>query len=54
MTKLTEHERDQRDLTILGLIGKHGMTQRGAAERMGITRGPVSRLVADIRKDEST
>jgi len=48
---LPEHDRDARDLKILKLLDE-GMTQDQVAARMGISRGPIARLLADIRKDE--
>jgi predicted transcriptional regulator len=50
MSRLSEQERDQRDLRILELLDK-GLTQAAAAEAMGVTRGLVSKLVSHIRAD---
>ena len=49
--RLTERERDLRDLKILELIDD-GFTQGQAAKRFGLTRSPVSRMIRAIREDE--
>jgi predicted DNA-binding protein (UPF0251 family) len=55
MTRLSdtaEHQRDARDLKALRLLDA-GLTQSEVCERLGITRGPLVRLVGDIRRDEA-
>lgn len=49
--RLSEHERDERDLKILRLLDE-GMTQEAVAECMDITRGPIARLLKEIRESE--
>lgn len=48
-----EQARDQRDLKILKLLDQ-GLTQTEVATRMAITRGPIVRLLTDIRIDEGS
>lgn len=49
--KLTEHERDARDLKILKLLDT-GMSQKQVADAVGVSRGSFQRLLADIREDD--
>ncbi|MBA86117.1 MAG: hypothetical protein CML69_15495 [Rhodobacteraceae bacterium] len=50
MSRLSEHDRDQRDLRILELLDE-GLTQAAAADATGVTRGLVAKLVSHIRED---
>lgn len=52
LTQKQEHARDARDLRVLSLLDQ-GYTQPQAANAVGMTRGPVARLVAQIRDDEA-
>jgi DNA-binding Lrp family transcriptional regulator len=52
MTRLTEHQRDDRDLRILEMLDE-GATQAQCAERFGMSRGAIARMVRDIRRDEA-
>lgn len=49
--KLTDHERDARDLKILKLLDT-GMSQKQVADAVGVSRGSFQRLLADIREDD--
>lgn len=51
--RLSENDRDTRDLRILQLLDE-GMSQDRAARTMGVSRGPVARMVAEIRADEAS
>lgn len=51
LTQQQEHERDARDLRILELLDS-GMSQRRVAAVVGAARGPIVRMLADIRHDE--
>lgn len=51
MKRASEHERDQRDLKILQMLDQ-GIPQPEIAAALGISRGPIVRLVRDIRDDE--
>lgn len=48
---MTHHERDMRDLRLLQLLDQ-GFTQDQACKHVGCSRGPLARLLADIRLDE--
>ncbi|MGR1582459.1 hypothetical protein ACSSNL_13455 [Thalassobius sp. S69A] len=50
MRKLHERDRDQRDLRILTMLD-HGVVQKDAAQAAGVSRGVITRLLADIRAD---
>lgn len=50
---MTEAGRDARDLRILSLI-EEGLTQEQICQRMGCSRGLITRLLGDIRKDEQS
>lgn len=50
MKTLTEHERDARDLRILALLDE-GHSQVAVAKMLGVSRGPIQRLLGDIRRD---
>ena len=53
MTKqLAQQDRDERDLRILSLLDD-GLTQQQVCDRIGVTRGLVTKLLGDIRKDEA-
>ncbi|AHD09514.1 winged helix-turn-helix transcriptional regulator [Phaeobacter gallaeciensis] len=52
MTPQQEHDRDSRDLKILRLLDE-GLSQQQVADACGVTRGPIAKLVRDIRKDEA-
>lgn len=47
-----ERARDARDLKALRLLDK-GLSQREVCIRLGISRGPLVRLLRDIRADEA-
>ncbi|MBO9398755.1 winged helix-turn-helix domain-containing protein [Shimia sp. R9_2] len=51
MNILAQRVRDERDLKVLELLDA-GLSQQAVADRLGITRGPIVKLVTDIRKDE--
>ena len=48
-----ETARDARDLEILRMIDR-GKSQEQAARRFGVTRGPITRMLAEIRADLAT
>lgn len=49
---LSEHERDQRDLRILRLLDE-GHTQEHVSRIEGVSRGQITRLLAQDREEES-
>ena len=50
--KLSEAQRDRRDLEALRLLDR-GLTQQAVCDRLGISRGPLVKLLRDIRADEA-
>ncbi|WP_165390232.1 hypothetical protein [Thalassococcus sp. S3] len=48
--RMTARQRDERMLRALKLLDL-GFTQDQVAARLGMTRGPISRLVIEIRAD---
>ena len=48
---MTEHERDQRDVSILAMLDQ-GKTQAEVAALHGVTRGAIVRLTSQIRQDQ--
>lgn len=52
MGRMSEHERDARDLRILAALDQ-GLTQAAVCARFGVSRGLIVTLLMDIRKDEA-
>lgn len=50
--RISEHERDRRDLKILRLLDE-GATQEQACARLGVTRGVITKLLREVRQDEA-
>lgn len=48
--RLSEKDRDARDLMALRLLDR-GMRQDDVCRRCGMTRGPLVKLLRDIRED---
>ncbi len=50
---LSQHDRETRDLKALELLDT-GMTQAAVCERLGMTRGPLVKMLREIRADEAS